>query len=135
MGSCFSLTSLFALQARVFALSGSPAFHATTMPRGSVAAAELARSSWAKFFPKSKDKIPVLHGLNLASGFNVERACQDATLRVLLAEVKRLALLAHPPPTCWRYCRCSCLPRPGLSKMSQVPAAVFNNRVALTAVC
>lgn len=135
MGSCFSLKSLFALQAGVFARSGSPAFHATTMPHGSVAAAELTQSSWAKFFPKSRDKIPVLHGLNLTSGFNVERACRDAALRAQLAEVKRLALQAHLPPLCWRYSMCSCLPRLGLSKMSQVRAAVFNNRVTLTAVC
>lgn len=133
MGSCFSLKSLLALQARVFALSGSPAFLATTTPHGSVAAAEKAPGLSSS--PKSKDKIPVLHGLNLASGFNVERVCRDATLRVLLAEVKHLALLAHPPPTCWRSCRCSCLPRLGLSKMSQVPAAVFDNGVTLTAVC
>ena len=37
------------------------------MSHGSVAAAELTRSSCAKFFPKSKDKIPVLYWLNLAS--------------------------------------------------------------------
>jgi len=44
-----------------FAHSGSAAFCASTASHGSVAAAELTQSSCAELFPKSKDKIPVLH--------------------------------------------------------------------------
>lgn len=82
MRSCFSIKSLFARQARVFALSWSAALRATTMSHGSVAAAELTRSSCAKFFHKSKDKIPVLYCtvLSLSSSFNAEQVCWDVML-------------------------------------------------------
>lgn len=64
--------------------------------------------------------------------FSVRQSRCVGMLWVLLVEVEKcFAFLAHPPPICWHQCVYSCLPQPGLSKMSQAFAGFFNSSVTL----